>query len=288
MEDDKASPAVALAGVAGALGVLAAWDLIAAVEAAAVARGARRALAPLRRAGEGREPTAPERRRLGALAAVALLGAGWIVAGPLAGVALAAGGPWGAFALVRARRRRWRDAVRRGAPLAARAVADALAGGHSLRGAIASAAADGGVPGPAGTEVGLAAHSLALGAPTDATLERLRARAGGGPWDTLVAAMLLQREAGGDLAGLLRGCAGALEEADRLERDARSATAQARFTGLLVSLLPLAAAMLAELARPGYLGSLLSSPLTLWLGGCAVAFQLCALLLIHRLARPQG
>ena len=143
------SPAAALAGAAGILGVLAAWDLIAAVETAAVTRGAAHALAPLRRAAQGREPTAPERRRLAALAALSLLGAGWIVAGPVVGVALAAGGPWGALSLVRARRRRWREAVRRGAPLAARALADALAGGHSLRGALAAAPADGGVPGPA-------------------------------------------------------------------------------------------------------------------------------------------
>jgi tight adherence protein B len=282
------SPATGLAGAAGALGVLAAWDLIAAVETAALTRGVARALAPLRRAAQGHEPTVPERRRLAALAALSLLGAGWIVAGPFAGAALAAGGPWGAVALVRARRRRWRDAVRSGAPLAARAVADALAGGHSLRGALAAAPADGGVPGPAGDELAATARSLALGARTEDALERLRVRAGGGPWDTLVAAMLLQRDAGGDLAGLLREGAAALEEADRLERDARAVTAQARFTGLLVSVLPLAAAALAELARPGYLGSLLRSPLTLWLGGCAVAFQLAALLLIHRLARVKA
>jgi tight adherence protein B len=144
------------------------------------------------------------------------------------------------------------------------------------------------VPGPAGRELEATARALALGAPTEDALERLRVRAGGGPWDTLVAAMLLQRDAGGDLAGLLRGSAAALEEADRLERDARAVTAQARFTGLLVSVLPLVAAALAELARPGYLGSLLRSPLTLWLGGCAVAFQLVALLMIQRLARVKA
>ncbi len=282
------SPASALAGAAGALGVLAVWDLIAAVETAGLARGAARALSPLRRAGQGRAPTAPERRRLAALAACSALGAGWILSGPLLGLALAAGGPWAILALLRARRRRWREAVRRGAPLAARAIADALAGGHSLRGSIAAAAADGGVPGPAGSELAVAARELALGAPTEEALERLRARAGGGPWDPLVAAMLLQRQAGGDLAGLLRGTAAALEEADRLERDARAATAQARFTGLLVSILPLGAAALAELARPGYLGSLLRSPLTVWLAGCALAFQLLALAAIHRLARVKG
>ena len=206
---------------------------------------------------------------------------------PGLGAALAAGGPWVALALVRARRRRWREAVRRGAPLAARAIADALAGGHSLRGAVSAAAAEGGVPGPAGRELAACARAVALGAPTEDALEGLRVRAGGGPWDTLVAAMLLQRDAGGDLAGLLRDTAVALEDADRLERDARAVTAQARFTGLLVSGLPLAAAALAELARPGYLGGLVRSPLTLWLGGCAAGFQLAALMLIHRLARPR-
>ncbi|HVE67831.1 MAG TPA: hypothetical protein VNB64_04550, partial [Solirubrobacteraceae bacterium] len=88
------SLAAVMAGVAGAVGVFAAWDLIAAAEGAAVVRGLGRVLAPVRRAGgEGREPTAVERRRLALLAAAALLGAGWIVAGPFAGLALAAGGP---------------------------------------------------------------------------------------------------------------------------------------------------------------------------------------------------
>jgi tight adherence protein B len=279
------SQAAGLAFAAGASGVLAAWELIAAVEGAAVARGAVRLVAPLRRAGrDGREPTAPERRRLAALAAVALLGAGWIVGGPLAGAALAAGGPWIAVALVRARRRRWREALRQGAPSAARAVADALVGGHSLRGALA-AAAGGGVTGPAGAELAAVARALALGEPTEVALEGLRRRAGGGPWETIVAAMLLQRESGGDLAGLLRSTAAALEEAEREARDARAATAQARFTGLLVSILPLAAALLAELARPGYMASLTRSPLTVWLAGCAVVLQLVALVMVRRLAR---
>jgi tight adherence protein B len=280
------SPAALMAGLAGALGVWAAWELITALEAATVARAVSRLLAPLRRAGrEGRVPSPPERRRLAVLAALALAGAGWILAGPAAAAALAAGGPWAAVALVRARRRRWREALRGGAPAAARAAADALAGGHSLRGALAAAAGDGGVPGPAGAELRRLTHALALGEPTESALERLQRRAGGGPWDTIVAAMLLQREAGGDLAGLLRQTAAALEEATRLQRDAHAATAQARFTGLLVCALPVAAAALAELASPGYVASLLRSPLTVWLGGCALAFQAAALALIARLGR---
>jgi tight adherence protein B len=278
-----------LAAVAAGVGVFAAWELLVAVEASAVVRGVARVTAPLVRARrEGREPSAPERRRLAMLAAGGAFVAGWLVAGPLLGAALAIAGPWAALAFVRARRRRWLAEVQDGAPLVARALSDALAGGHSIRGAISAAAAGGGVTGPSGDRLRAAAADLALGEPTDAALERLRIRAGGGAFDTIVAAVLLQRDAGGDLAGLLRGVAEALEDARRVRRDAHAATAQARFTGALVAALPAGAAGLAELASPGYLPRLTSSPLTLWLAGCALAFQVVALLLISRLARVAG
>jgi tight adherence protein B len=280
--------APALAASAAALAVFAVWELLAAVEASGLVRGAARLVAPLVRAGrEGREPSPPERRRLGMLAAGGAFGAGWLVAGPLAGAALAVAGPWAALALVRARRRRWLAAVQDGAPLVARALSDALAGGHSIRGAVEAAAAGGGVTGPAGDQLRRAAGDLALGEPTDAALERWRARAGGGAFGTIVAAVLLQRDAGGDLAGLLRGVAESLEEAARVNRDARAATAQARFTGLLVAALPVVAAGLAELASPGYLARIASSPITMWLGGCALVLQLAGMLLIARLARVE-
>lgn len=283
------SPAPGLAALAAALAVAAAWELIAAVEASALVREAVRIVAPLVRAGrEGREPSAPERRRLGVVAAAGAFAAGWVVGGPPLGAALAVAGPWAAVGLVRARRRRWLAEVQDGAPLVARALSDALSGGHSIRGAVSAAAVGGGVTGPAGDRLRAAAADLALGEPTEAALERLRVRCGGGAFDTIVAAVLLQRDAGGDLAGLLRGVAEALEDAGRVRRDARSATAQARFTGVLVAALPAGAAGLAELASPGYLLRLAASPLTLWLAACALAFQLVALLLIARLARVAG
>jgi tight adherence protein B len=277
--------AVALAGLAGALAVAGAWEALAAVEQAAPARVIGRWLEPLgalRR--EGRAPTVPERRRLALVGAGALLAGGWLVAGPLAGAACAAGGPLGVGRLVRARRERWRAELARAAPGVARALADALAGGHAVRGALALVA-EGGVRGAAGAELRAAARALALGARTEDVLERLRGRARAPAWDTIVAAILLQRDAGGDLAGLLRSIAGGLEEAARVEADARSATAQARFTAWLVALLPIGAAALAELADPGYVVTLVRAPLAPWLLGAAAVCQLVACVLISRIAR---
>ena len=192
-----------------------------------------------------------ERRRLLAAGAVAAFFGGYVALGPLPGLAAAAAGPWAVARLLRARRERYRRAVDEGAAAAAIALADALGGGHSLRGALGEAAEA--VPGAAGHELRRARAELAAGARTEAALEALRARARSPRLDSLVAACLLQRSAGGDLARLLRGLARSFEDQSRLEDEVKAATAQARFTGLVVVLLPLAGAGLAELASPGFL-----------------------------------
>jgi tight adherence protein B len=102
------SSAPLLAGLAAALAVAGAWEALAAVEQAALVRGAARLLGPLRAAGrEGREPSAPELRRLALMGAASLLAGGTLLAGPLIGVAAAAAGPWAVRRLLAFRRARY-------------------------------------------------------------------------------------------------------------------------------------------------------------------------------------
>jgi tight adherence protein B len=250
-----------LAALAAGLGVFGAWDALAFVDQVQPVRAIGRVIAPLRMAGHvGRAPTAPERRRLAIVGAGALFTAGWLLAGPLVGMVLAATGPAAVGPVLAARQRRWRRALAAGVPGVARALADALAGGHSIRGALEDLGRAGAVPGAAGIELRSAARRLALGAPTDAVLIELRRRADDPAWDTLIAAILLQREAGGDLAALLRSVAEACEHARRVEADARGLTAQARATARLVAGLPCVAMGLGELISPGTLSDLAGDP----------------------------
>src|SRR5439155_645260 len=116
-------------------------------------------------------------------------------------VRVAAGAATREIYALRSGRPCWRAALSE--PTAAR-LAAALAGGHSIRGAIGEAARAGGVPGPAGAALRAVAAELELGERTDVALERLRRDAGGArAYDTIVAAISLQRRAGGDLARLL-------------------------------------------------------------------------------------
>jgi tight adherence protein B len=274
-----------LAATAAMLGVFGTWEALAVVEQLRPAQAIGRALAPLRLAGRvGRPPTVPERRRLALVGAGALLAAGWLVAGPVAGMLLGAAGPAAVGPVLAARRRRWRRALGDGVPTVARALADALAGGHSIRGALEVDDQ----PGAAGAELRCVARRLALGVPTEDVLIDLRDRADHPAWDTLVAAILLQREAGGDLAALLRSIAESAEHTRRVEADARGLTGQARATARLVAGLPCVALALGELLAPGTLGALAADPRSRLLLLAGAALGAAALVAIGRIARVGG
>lgn len=278
-----AGPLLPLAGaVAGGLAALAAREAVLATPA--VAEWLRMAVEPLRRAGEeGYAPSTPERRRLAAVGAAAALIAGWFLAGPAVAVPLAVAGPAAVGWAVSSRRRRFRRRVERALPGVALAVADSLAAGRSLRASLPAAAAS--VDGPAAVELARLGAELELGAPTVEALEGWRRRMRSPRVDAFAAALLSQRRAGGDLAGLLRRFADGAAERDRTVEDARSATAQARFTGLLVVAMPTVGALFAELIRPGFLVEVLSAPASAVLLSLAAALQLAGFVAIRRIAR---
>jgi tight adherence protein B len=276
-------PLLALSGAAaGGLAALAAREAV--LASPAVASWLRLALEPLGRAGrEGYVPSIVERRRLAAVGAGAALLAGWLLGGMAVAVPLAVAGPSLAASAVSRRRRRYRSAVERSLPDVGVAVADSLAAGHSLRSSLSAAAAS--LDGPAAIELARLAAELDLGAPTADAVEGWRRRMRSARLDAFAAALLSQRLAGGDLAGLLRRFADGAAERDRVAEDARSATAQARFTGLLVVAMPSGGALFAELVQPGFLAKLLSAPAGFVLLALAAGLQLSGFVAIRRLSK---
>jgi tight adherence protein B len=274
--------AVVVAAAAGGLGALAVREALQASPAAAA--WLRLALEPLRRVErEGYLPSTQERRRMAVLAAAAAIATGWFFAGWALALPLALAGPAAVGWAIAARRRRYRRRVERSLPEVATAVADSLSAGRSLRASLGASV--GSLDGAAARELAQLAGEFELGAPTAAVLERWRARMRSPRVDALVAALLSQRLAGGDLASLLRRFAAGAAEQERVAEDARSATAQARFTGLLVVAMPTGGAVFAELLEPGFFATLLSSPPAAVLLVFAVVLQLLGFLAIRRLAQ---
>jgi len=276
-------PLLALVGAAaGGLAALAAREALLASPAAA--RWLRLALEPLRRAGrEGYAPSTLERRRLAAVGAGMALLTGWLLGGAAVALPLAVAGPSLAASAVANRRRRYRSAVEQALPEVATAVADSLAAGRSLRASLPAAATS--LDGPAAVELARLGAELELGTPTTAALDGWRRRMRSPRVDAFAAALLSQRLAGGDLAGLLRRFAEGAAERDRAAEDARSATAQARFTGLLVVAMPTGGALFAELVQPGFLAKLLGTPAAAAMLVFAAVLQLAGFVAIRRLSR---
>jgi tight adherence protein B len=278
-----AGPLLALLGAAAG-GLLALATREALLASPALARWLRLALEPLRRAGvEGYAPSTLERRRLAAVGAGAALLAGWLLGGLSVALPLAVAGPALAAAAISRRRRRYRSAVERALPEVAVAIADSLGAGRSLRASLPAAA--GSLDGPAAVELASLGAELELGAPTHDAVEGWRRRMRSSRIDAFAAALLSQRLAGGDLAGLLRRFAAGAAERDRAAEDAKSATAQARFTGLLVVAMPSGGALFAELIQPGFLARLLGAPPAAVLLALAAALQLAGFVAISRLSK---
>jgi tight adherence protein B len=276
------APTVLLGALAGGLVALALREAILASPAAAA--WVRLALEPLRRAGrEGYAPSTRERRRLAALGAAAAIATGWFVGGLEVALPLSVAGPGIAAWAISSRRRRYRLAVERSLPEVATAVADSLAAGRSLRASLPAAALY--MDGPPAAELARLGAELDLGAGTAEAVAAWRARMRSERVDAFAAALLSQRLAGGDLAGLLRRFAAGAAERDRVAEDAKSATAQARFTGLLVVAMPTGGAIFAELVQPGFLAKLLASPAAAILLALAAGLQAIGFVAIRRISR---
>ena len=242
------------------------------------------AVRPISRAGrEGYAPTPDEQRRLALVGSAGILGVAVLAAGPGPLAVLGAAGPAAAGWIVARRRERYRRAVERSLPDVASAIADAVSGGRSVRSALAAAASA--LQGPPGAELARVRAELELGASTAEALGALRARLSSPRVDGLAAALLSQQGSGGDIAALMRRLAAAMAERDMVADDARAATTQARFTGLLVVALPVGATLFAELLEPGFVGSVLSDPAATAMLLLAAGFQFAGFMTIRRLGR---
>lgn len=241
---------------------------------------------PLTLAGrEGYAPTADERRRLALLGSGAILAAALFVAGPGPFAVLAGAGPAGASWALASRRERYRRSVERSIPAVAAAVADAISGGRSIRAALEAAPSS--LQGPAAVELARVAADLEMGSATGAALDALRQRVRSPRVDGLAAALVSQRAAGGDLAALMRRLGAASAQRDRSADEARAATTQARFTGVLVVALPAGATLFAELIAPGFVARVLADPAATAMLVMAGALQVAGFFAIRRLGRPQ-
>ena len=198
-------------------------------------------------------PVGPHTFLAGVIGSAAGLGAAvmWVLGTPVAGlmIALMVGGA--ATGYIRSSERRYLQRLAGQMPLVAQQLAGGLGAGLSLRQAIERMHNE--VAEPAAGEFAWVAAQLRLGGRLDDVLDRFVERVREPGVQMLVTAVLIQRTVGGNLALALARLAGQLDDRDRLVRETRTATAQARMSAWLVAGLPAVGGIAVELAAPGTL-----------------------------------
>lgn len=159
----------------------------------------------------------------------------------------------------------------------------ALRAGNSTMGALGIVANE--APEPIRREFRICFDEQSYGVDLRAAMENLVNRVPLPDMRIITTAILIQKESGGNLAGVLDNTAHVIRARFRLRDQIRVHSAQGRLTGWILSVLPIALGILLSVINPKYIGVLLSRPLGHRLMAIAAVMNLFGLLVIRKIIR---
>ncbi|HET6350268.1 MAG TPA: type II secretion system F family protein [Candidatus Krumholzibacteria bacterium] len=157
----------------------------------------------------------------------------------------------------------------------------ALRAGLALTAAIQVVADE--APDPVGKEFRVLFEENRLGVDMKHAVRMMAERVDSTEARLFATALILQRETGGNLAEVLDGTAAVIRDRFRILRDVRTLTAQARLSGGILMLLPLAMAGIIMVLAPDYLRGLAKDPVGHYLIPMALTMQVVGFVIMRRI-----
>ncbi len=157
----------------------------------------------------------------------------------------------------------------------------ALRAGLAMNGAIQIVADE--APDPVAQEFRVLFEENRLGLDLREALKKLAGRVESSELHLFVTAVILQRETGGNLAEILERTAEIIRDRFRILGDVRTLTAQARMSGFILTILPLAMAGIIMFVAPDYLKGMLADPVGRYLAVTAVVLQIIGFLVMRKI-----
>ena len=114
---------------------------------------------------------------------------------------------------------------------------------------------------PISEEFARATREIALGIPVDDALQHMVQRNRSEDFDLMVTAVQIQRVVGGNLAEILDTIAYTIRERVRIHGEIRTLTAQARLSGIIITLLPVGLALFLFFIEPSYFAPMVHNEL---------------------------
>jgi tight adherence protein B len=168
-----------------------------------------------------------------------------------------------------------------GLPRAMELIANSMKAGQSVAQSL-SAVTDNAGP-PISDEFALARREVELGASVDSALNNMVKRMGSNDLRLMVMVITIQRSVGGDLPAILVTLADTMRQREEMRAEIAAATAQSRATALIITLLPIVAALLLYFVVRDYFRPMLVNPLGWVMLAVAALLLFVGNLIIRRL-----
>jgi tight adherence protein B len=130
------------------------------------------------------------------------------------------------------------------------------------------------MPSPISSEFARVVQEVQIGLPLDQAMGNMLRRIKSDDLDLVITAVNVQREVGGNLAEILDVISFTIRERVRIKGEVRTLTAQGRYSGYVISLLPIGLALVLFCVNKPYVERLFTS------GFCGWAMVVCGLLMI--------
>ncbi|KPK99277.1 MAG: hypothetical protein AMJ90_09565 [candidate division Zixibacteria bacterium SM23_73_2] len=158
---------------------------------------------------------------------------------------------------------------------------NALKAGFSLEASLRMVAHE--IPDPLGIEFGIAFEEQNLGVGLTDALMNMTRRVKSDELNLMVAALLIHKRTGGNLAEVLEKIGSTIRDRFRMEREVRIYSAHGRLSGVVLVVLPIIAAIALFTISPEYLKVLLEERVGNYILGAAIIMQILGIWAINRI-----
>lgn len=162
-------------------------------------------------------------------------------------------------------------------------IVNALRSGFSLEASLSLVAQE--IPDPLGTEFAITFEEQNLGLDLVEALQNMQRRLPSEDLRIMTTAISIQKRTGGNLTEVLGKIAAMIRERMQLRREIRIFSAQGRFSGLVLMVLPVVLAVILTFLHPDYLKILIVDPVGPYLVVTAVCLQILGFFAIRRIVR---
>ncbi|MCF0138853.1 MAG: type II secretion system F family protein [Acidaminococcus fermentans] len=136
---------------------------------------------------------------------------------------------------------------------------------------------------PMSTEFANVMRNTSLGRTMEDALQEMDQRVGNEDFSLVITAVLIQQQVGGNLATILDNIRETISERIRLRREVGTLTAQGKFSGLVLTCIPVALGLFFAVTSPEYLKPLLTTSIGKMAIGAAVVMEIIGYLIISRI-----